>query len=560
MQIIYFCSKKNISLNVYPDLCNLMYLQTKNKVTNDKKFNLKPASIAKPSSSKSIYGSYANNKSGFEFLECIVSVIQKELFEELNSSPYWSIMIDETNTINNKYLAIVGKYMVDNIPYMRYLGMIDLESTDGENIFNQIISFCDDKEITVQKIIHFGSDGASNMTGYKSGVAARLKKINPFMSSNHCVSHRLHLAGKDASNEVLYFEKYEETLKNLYAFFSKSHKRQSMLRMMQDINDEPSLKILNLCDTRWLSFSNSVNNLYEIWNSVLATLNDYVNEGDKQAQLLYNQLDQDFIFATTYFADLTNILKKLINTFQLDFLSLSLFKKSLNNTINEIEYEFIGNEQFPPNNGLIFKEYLNKHNFDSPPFIKEYSIAIIDAIQKRFPQMELYSSFSIFDPKAIPDDDEQLDLYGNKEIEFLSEFYGEIKFADGDEFQEIIDKNNLSEEWCLVKPILQLKKSNELDFINFWKFIFDTDEDFSFNYPNISLLVKISLIIPLSNANVERIFSQTKLIKNRLRNKMNLDTLNNHLMILLNGPEIEDFNFEKAYEYWENKKNRRINS
>ena len=41
---------------------------------------------------------------------------------------------------------------------------------------------------------------------------------------------------------------------------------------------------------------------------------------------------------------------------------------------------------------------------------------------------------------------------------------------------------------------------------------------------------------------------------------MNLDTLNNHLMILLNGPEIEDFNFEKACEYWEDKKNRRINS
>ena len=48
------------------------------------------------------------------------------------------------------------------------------------------------------------------MTGYKSGVAARLKKINPFMSSNHCVSHRLNLTGKDASNEVLYFEKYEK--------------------------------------------------------------------------------------------------------------------------------------------------------------------------------------------------------------------------------------------------------------------------------------------------------------------------------------------------------------
>jgi hypothetical protein len=536
-----------------------MLLQIKNEVICDKTFNLKPASLEKSPPSEPTYGNYTNRKSGSEFLKCIVSVIRNELFEELNSSPYWSIMIDETNTVNNKYLAIVGKYMVDNIPYMRYLGMIDLESTIGENIFNQIILFCSDKEISSQKIIHFGSDGASNMTGYKSGVAARLKKINPFMSSNHCISHRLHLAGKDASNEVLYFEKYEETLKNLYAFFSRSHKRQNLLKMMQDINDEPLLQILNLCDTRWLSFSNSVSNLYRIMNSVLAALDEDAKGGDRQARLLYDQLDQDFILATMYFADLTSILKKLINIFQLDFLSFSQFKKNLDNAIKELKYEFIGNEQSPPNNGHIFSTYLNCHNLDSPPFVKEYSIAIIDAIERRFPQTELYNSFSIFDPKEIPDDDSQLNLYGIKEIEFLGNFYGEIKFVDGNGFQEIIDRNQLFEEWRLVKYILQFNKSNELDFINFWKFIFDTDEDFSFNYPNVSLLVKISLIIPLSNANVERIFSQTKLIKSKLRNKMNLDTLDDHLMILLNGPEIEEFNFEKAYECWENKKNRRIN-
>jgi len=50
------------------------------------------------------------------------------------------------------------------------------------------------------------------MTGYKSGTDARFKKMNPFISSNHCISHRLHLAGKDASDEVFYFQKYEKTL------------------------------------------------------------------------------------------------------------------------------------------------------------------------------------------------------------------------------------------------------------------------------------------------------------------------------------------------------------
>jgi hypothetical protein len=47
------------------------------------------------------------------------------------------------------------------------------------------------------------------------------------------------------------------------------------------------------------------------------------------------------------------------------------------------------------------------------------------------------------------------------------------------------------------------------------------------------------------------------MIKNKMRNKMNINTLDKHLMILLNGPEIEEFNFEKAYEHWESKKSRR---
>ena len=122
----------------------------------------------------------------------------------------------------------------------------------------------------------------------------------------------------------------------------------------------------------------------------------------------------------------------------------------------------------------------------------------------------------------------------------------------------IFDKEQLKQEWNLVKYYLQIYKNNnrEMDFIQLWKHILDTDENVSFNYPTIILVVRIALLIPLSNAHVERIFSQTKLIKNNLRNKMHLNTLDDHLMILLNGPDIQNFDFEKAYEHWANKKGR----
>jgi hypothetical protein len=237
----YFSSKHNISLNVYSDLCKLVSLQTRNNVS-DKISTLKPASLEKLSKPKSKYGSHKNPIAACDFLDSIASVIKNSLFEELNSSPYWSVMIDEANSIDgNKHLAIVGKYITNNMPIMRYLGLINLESTDSENIYNKIKLFCISNEISYQNVIHFGSDGASNMTGYKSGVAARFKKMNPFISSNHCISHRLHLAGKDASDEVIYFQKYEKTLRELYGYFSRSHKRQNILKLMQVIN------YLNIC-------------------------------------------------------------------------------------------------------------------------------------------------------------------------------------------------------------------------------------------------------------------------------------------------------------------------
>jgi hypothetical protein len=51
---------------------------------------------------------------------------------------------------------------------------------------------------------------------------------------------------------------------------------------------------------------------------------------------------------------------------------------------------------------------------------------------------------------------------------------------------------------------------------------------------------------------VERIFSHQNLIKTKLRNKLCTENSNKHLMILIYGPDIEDFDFEKAYDNWIN--------
>src|SRR2546430_14208550 len=110
----------------------------------------------------------------------------------------------------------------------------------------------------------------------------KLKELNSFLASVYCIFHRLHLAEKDATNEVQYFKKYETVCKELYSYFSGSHKRMLNLKMIQETNDDPQLMILNIINTRWLSLSNVVKNLYQILDSIIDALNfDNLNANDQ---------------------------------------------------------------------------------------------------------------------------------------------------------------------------------------------------------------------------------------------------------------------------------------
>ncbi|RGB28343.1 hypothetical protein C1646_767908 [Rhizophagus diaphanus] len=298
-------------------------------------------------------------------------------------------MINESNTISDdKHLAIVVKYMINNIPYMCYLGMLNLEETDTFYIFN----------------------GASTMIGHRS-------------------------AGKDASLRVEYFKDYEKTLHKLYSYFSRSHKCQKILHIMQDINDEPMLELQNLIKTRWLFLSNVVGSLHKIMDSVLSSLNENSLAGKKTAENLILLLDKNFIIVTIFLADLTTVLKRLINVFQSDYVSLSHLKPHLKMAINSISEYFI-----------------------------------------RSTDMQLTY-------------DRQMATYGQSEIDFLGKYYGDSKIVDGNIFMEIINKERLLEEWSSVKFYLATFSERDYNFVETWKHIFNTDKNFIDNYPTISLLV-----------------------------------------------------------------------
>ena len=57
---------------------------------------------------------------------------------------------------------------------------------------------------------------------------------------------------------------------------------------------------------------------------------------------------------------------------------------------------------------------------------------------------------------------------------------------------------------------------------------------------NIIRLIKLSRVLPISNASIERVFSSVSFIKNKYRNRLLNDTLDNILFVnLLNINQVD---------------------
>ena len=80
-----------------------------------------------------------------------------------------------------------------------------------------------------------------------------------------------------------------------------------------------------------------------------------------------------------------------------------------------------------------------------------------------------------------------------------------------------------------------------------------SDETMQHPYPNFAALAKLYACIPISSVDCERGFSTYNLIKNTVRNRLHVSTVNTLMQMSVETPPLtymDSFNFEKAFEHW----------
>ena len=99
------------------------------------------------------------------------------------------------------------------------------------------------------------------MIRWRNGVSTLLKQIAPWVISNHSVAHRLALATAQADDEIPYIKKFKAILGQLYHFYSYSGVCMAGLKEIQDILNDPQIKMTEAKDVQWLSYKRACRNL-----------------------------------------------------------------------------------------------------------------------------------------------------------------------------------------------------------------------------------------------------------------------------------------------------------
>ncbi|XP_022160408.1 uncharacterized protein LOC111026609 [Myzus persicae] len=249
----------------------------------------------------------------------LASVVVDNIVKEIENKKF-SVYLDETTDIANiKVLAILVKYISNNQIQTHLLDLVPVDANHGtaKGLYMLFSKSLDKLKLSTDNIIGYCADNASVMMGSKESFKVHLLNDNSNIIVNGCICHSFHLIASSAASCIP--SNIEILLQNISSYFSRSPKRQSVLKELQRYLNESQLKILSPSQTRWLALDKCVERVLSQWR----ILNDlfrlaYVEEKNPAANVIYQELQNPYTKAYLCFL---HFILPVFNTFNALFQS-----------------------------------------------------------------------------------------------------------------------------------------------------------------------------------------------------------------------------------------------
>ena len=258
-----------------------------------------------------------------EMLSIMALMILRQIAGEI-SGKWFTIMVDETTDLSNtEQMILCLRYVDDNLDvHEEVIGLHSLESLSADTIVSTVQDILLRLNLRIDNCRGQCYDGASSMSGSKSGVATRLLALEPRALYTHCYGHALNLAAQDALKSVKVMADALDTVYEITKLIKKSPKRDIIFKKFKDdiSTDSPGIRIL--CPTRWTVRAEALTSIAENYQALQLTWDaakDAVRDTEMKARIggVAAQMEHfDFFFGVQLGRKVLNIVDNLSRSLQ----------------------------------------------------------------------------------------------------------------------------------------------------------------------------------------------------------------------------------------------------
>jgi len=198
---------------------------------------------------------YLSPKSQNAFIDVIGhDMILADIIEEIKDATWFTVLADEVSSHNVEHLPICLRF-VDQKCNIReeFISFVKMERVRAVDIASAIILCIENLGLSLHNLRGQGYDGASTMSGVRSGVQARIREKQPKALYTHCAGHSLNLAILNSCS-IVPITNCIDQIKSFTLWVRNSDKRSGLLKAVLEKGTHPSSRIplLNVCVTRWV--------------------------------------------------------------------------------------------------------------------------------------------------------------------------------------------------------------------------------------------------------------------------------------------------------------------
>ena len=494
-----------------------------------------------------------------ELLKVVGLQVLRDIATSLHSAEFYSIMVDETTDVSNKEQAVLCFRWVsdDLIAHEDFVGLYGIENTEAKTLVNMILDVLTRLNLSIKKLRGQCYDGASAMSGPRSGVAKQIRDLESRAVYTHCYGHSLNLAYMDTIKSSKVMQEALDITAEITKLVKLSPRRGTIFQRLKDelAPLDPGIRVL--CPTRWTVKAEALKSIvdnFEVLQHLWEESLEYVKESEMRARILGvsdRMMKFDFFFGAILGETVLSHSDNLSRTLQKGDISASEGQG-----VAEMTVTCLKTLRTDDNFALFWSKVTKKAtqlNIDEPAlprkrkrtvryesgnaapefhtsiegYYRQAYFEVLDVIcstiEDRFrqPGYQLYSNLEQLLLKAVCKENY------SSEFDFVTKFYGPDLNVHALEMQLQIFATNF---------IMEGKKTSIKDILKYLRNISSAQRAL---LSEICIIVKLILVMPATNAVSERSFSALRRVKTYLRSTMKQTRLN-HLMILHVHKDITD--------------------